>query len=65
MKIYVFSSHKDLIQLKSCRFNLELIEEEEEEEIMEVSDTMDEIKVHKEKPYLNSDKQSFGLTSKV
>ena len=24
MKIYVFSSHKDLIQLKSCRFNLEL-----------------------------------------
>ena len=44
--------------------NLSFIEEEEEEEIMEVSESMDEIKVYKEKPYFNSDKQPFGLTLK-
>ena len=43
--------------------NLSFIEKEEEE-INEISETVDEIKVYKEKPYFNSDKQPFGLTLK-
>ena len=36
-----------------------------EEEVLDVShDSTEEIRVYKEKPYFNSDKQPFGLTLK-